>query len=298
MEKLLVQLQNASVSWEKNLPLSKHSSFRIGGRADLALFPQTRAQLIDALSILRDANIPTLVIGRGSNVVFPDEGFRGAVLFTSSYRSIHRKEQELEVGAGAPLAAIANTAREAALTGAEFAHGIPGTLGGAVFMNAGAFGGCMADICVSSEYFDRESGEIRLLEGEAQEFGTRTSVYQRFPERVILGARLMLRQGDAEAINAAMLDFIERRRRTQPLELPNAGSVFKRPEGHFAGKLIEDCGLKGRRIGGAEVSEKHAGFIVNRGGATAEDVRRLVDLIRETVFKETGVELECEIRFL
>ena len=298
MEKLLIQLQRASVDWEKNVPLSKHSSFRIGGNADLGVFPKTREQLIAALTLLREAKIPFIVIGRGSNVVFPDEGVRGAVLFTSAYRSVVQNGNVFEVGAGASLAAVANAAREGAFTGAEFAHGIPGTLGGAVFMNAGAFGGCMADICVASEYFDCVSGDIHVLEGEAQAFGTRTSVYQHFPERVILGARLVLRVGNADDINATMLDFMERRRRTQPLELPSAGSVFKRPEGHFAGKLIEDCGLKGTRIGGAEVSRKHAGFIVNCGGATAEDVRRLVDLIRETVLRETGVELECEIRFL
>ena len=143
-----------------------------------------------------------------------------------------------------------------------------------------------------------ESGDVCVLEGEAHEFGTRASVYQRFPSRIILGARLSLSYGIADDIHAKMQDFFERRRSTQPLELPNAGSIFKRPVGYYAGKLIEDCGLKGYRIGGAEVSEKHAGFIVNRGGATAEDVRRLVEYIRETVLRETGVELECEVRFL
>lgn len=298
MEKLLIELQNASVRWEKNLPLAPYSSFRIGGRADLAVFPSTREQTVQALSLLRQTSLPVLVIGRGSNVVFSDEGYRGVVVITSDARSISLEDTVMDVCVGTPLSAIASAARDASLTGAEFAYGIPGTLGGAIFMNAGAFGGCMADICVSSEYFDMESGEVRILEGDAQGFDVRTSDYQLHPERVILGARLVLSHGNGDEIHAAMTDFMERRKRTQPLELPSAGSVFKRPVGHFAGKLIEDCGLKGTRVGGAEVSQKHAGFIVNRGGATAEDVRSLVAHVQETVLRETGVELECEIRFL
>lgn len=298
MEKLLTQLQNASVRWEKNVPLSLYSSFRIGGRADLAVFPATRAQTVQALTVLRQYPYPVLVIGRGSNVVFSDEGYRGVVVVTAEARAISLEDTVMNACVGTTLSAIASAARDASLTGAEFAYGIPGTLGGAVFMNAGAFGGCMADICVSSEYFDMESGDVCVLEGDAQGFGVRTSDYQSHPERVILGARLVLSHGNRDEIHAAMTDFMTRRKNTQPLEHPSAGSVFKRPVGHFAGKLIEDCGLKGRAIGGAEVSQKHAGFIVNRGGATAEDVRRLVALVRETVLRETGVELECEIRFL
>ena len=298
MEKLLIRLQNAAVRWETNVPLSKHSSFRIGGSADLALFPTSRAQLIDGLSILRESGLPMTVIGRGSNVVFSDEGYRGAIVFTSGCRNLSVTDRTMDAECGVTLSAVANAAREAGLTGAEFAYGIPGTVGGAVFMNAGAFNGCMADICVRSEYFDMESGDVHLLEGDEQKFGTRESVYQRYPTRIILGARLSLSYGIADDIHAKMQDLLERRRSTQPLELPNAGSIFKRPVGYYAGKLIEDCGLKGRRIGGAEVSEKHAGVIVNRGGATAEDVKRLVELVRETVLRETGVELECEVRFL
>ena len=165
-------------------------------------------------------------------------------------------------------------------------------------MNAGAYGGCMADICLSSEYFDAESGEVGVFEGEAQAFDTRTSVYEKHPRYTVLGATLSLAPDDRSAIEGRMRDFAERRRRSQPLEFPSAGSVFKRPVGHFAGKLIEDCRLKGTAVGGAEVSEKHAGFIINRGGATSEDVKKLVALIKERVLSETGVELECEIRFL
>lgn len=298
MEKLLCDLERAGIRWEKNVPLSKHSSFRIGGPADLALFPASRRELIDSLTLLGQWGISPLVIGRGSNVVFSDEGYRGVVLFTAGCRSVALDETVMCADAGASLATVASLARDASLTGLEFAYGIPGTLGGAVFMNAGAFGGCMADVCVSSEYFDTKNGSIEILEGTVQGFDTRMSVYQSHPEYVILGARLQLFHGDKDVISDKMRELLERRRSTQPTELPSAGSVFKRPVGHFAGKLIEDCGLKGTRIGGAEVSAKHAGFIVNRGDATAEDVRRLVELVRERVLSETGVSLECEIRFL
>jgi UDP-N-acetylmuramate dehydrogenase len=196
------------------------------------------------------------------------------------------------------LSSVANAARDASLTGAEFLYGIPGTVGGAVYMNAGAFGGCMEQICTASEYFDCDSGAVVTLSGAAQAFANRESIYPSHPTWAILGATLALRKGDKTLIAATMADFLERRRATQPLNDPNAGSVFKRPVGHFAGKLIEDCGLKGTRIGGAEVSQLHAGFIVNVGGATAEDVRRLTETVKETVLQQTGVELECEIRFL
>lgn len=298
MEKLLFKLERIGVEWETSCPLSAHSSFRIGGPAELALFPKTREQLIGALRILRACEMPITVIGRGSNVVFSDGGLRGAVVFTKKCREIAVKDTGITAAVGTNLSSIANAARDASLTGAEFLYGIPGTLGGAVFMNAGAYGGCIGQICAWSEYYDLDSGEICRLFGDAHAFDYRASIYQSHPERIILGAHLGLRRGIKEEIASTMEDFLERRRTTQPLELPNAGSVFKRPEGHFAGKLIEDCGLKGTREGGAEVSRMHAGFIVNTGGATAEDVRRLADRIKETVLKQTGVLLECEIRFL
>lgn len=298
MDALLSSLRDVHIEYRTALPLSQHSSFRIGGEAELALFPKTREELVLSLRILREKGVDFRVIGNGSNVVFPDEGMRGAVVFTSAFRTLAVNGTEIDVSAGVTLAALSTAAKNASLTGAEFAHGIPGTLGGAVFMNAGAFGGCMADICISSEYYDTETDTLGKLCGEAQAFGTRTSAYAKDPHRIVLGARLSLQKGDAEEIASKMRDFAERRRASQPLELPSAGSVFKRPIGHFAGKLIEDCGLKGLRVGGAEVSRKHAGFIVNCGGATALDVRTLTEQIKETVYRETGVLLECEIQFL
>lgn len=299
MEKILRSLEKAKIPWETDCPLSEHSSFRIGGLAALAIFPKTQEQLLQGLAILKEHEIPVTVLGKASNVVFPDGGLSGAALFTDRCRSFSLLDGRIYADAGASLSAISNAAREASLTGAEFAFGIPGTLGGGVFMNAGAFGGCMEDICVQSKYYDTETGEIGHLEGKSQGFGVRTSVYERLsPRYVILGAILQLQKGEKEQISARMREYWDRRRATQPLEYPSAGSVFKRPQGHYAGKLIENCGLKGLTVGGACVSPKHAGFIVNMGGATAEDVKILVDKIRSEVLLQAGVELECEIRFL
>lgn len=298
MELLRNELKRAGVRMETECPLCRYSSFRIGGCAALALFPQSREELIACLEGVRRYALPYLVIGNASNVVFPDEGFAGVVIFTTAWREVTVNGTCICASAGVSLSAIANVAQRASLTGAEFAHGIPGTLGGAIFMNAGAFGGCMADICRKSEYYDMRTGEIGAFVGTAHTFSNRTSIYEKHPHYTILRAEMLLEKGNQSEICAQMRDYMERRRRTQPLELPSAGSVFKRPEGYFAGKLIEDCGLKGTRIGGAEVSVKHAGFIVNRGGATAEDVKRLCELIRARVWNETGVNLECEIRFL
>lgn len=298
MELLRNDLKRVGVRAESECPLCRYSSFRIGGCAELALFPKNREELIACLEGVRRYGARYLIIGNASNVVFPDAGFRGVVIFTTAWKDVTVSGTRILAGAGASLGAIANAAQRAALTGAEFAHGIPGTLGGAVFMNAGAFGGCMADICEKSEYFDMRTGEIGVLCGDEQGFSNRTSIYETHPYYTVLCAELTLQKGNKSEICARMRDYMERRRRTQPLEFPSAGSVFKRPEGHFAGKLIEDCGLKGMRVGGAEVSVKHAGFIVNRGGATAEDVKRLCEMIRARVLAETGVLLEPEIRFL
>ena len=298
MKTVLSELARAGVPFVESCPLSAHSTFRIGGPARLALFPKTREQLLLSLSLIDRAELPLWVIGNGSNLLFPDEGLDGAVLFTGGWREITVEGDTLRASAGASLSALAKRAQEESLGSLAFAHGIPGTLGGAVLMNAGAYGGCMEQVVVSSSYYDRKSGEIRTLRGEEHGFGVRKSVYQTLPSAVILEATLRLEKGDPEEILAQMRELAAKRRSTQPLEFPSAGSVFKRPVGHYAGKLIEDCGLKGFSIGGAQVSEKHAGFIVNRGGATARDVRALVSHVQECVRREFGVELEREIRFL
>ena len=298
MEQMMKELQMNGIEWELNCPLSKHSTLRIGGGADIALFPHSTEELCRALTFLRVRDIPTLVIGNGSNVVFSDEGYRGAVVFTGKCREIKIEDNILFADAGVPLSALSSAARDEGLSGLEFAFGIPGTLGGAIYMNAGAYGGSMSDVCISSSYYDIQTGEVKSLFEDAQAFGYRKSIYQHHPERIILGATLKLQKGDRRQISETMRTYWEKRRNSQPLDLPNAGSTFKRPEGHFAGKLIEDCGLKGLTVGGAQVSEKHAGFIVNVGGATCEDVKRLIEQIKTTVLQKTGVELECEIKFL
>lgn len=298
MEKRMQKLQEIGTEWELNCPLCKHSTFRIGGVADVGLFPRSTDQFCQTLTLLRGLDIPVLVVGKGSNIVFSDAGYRGAVIFTEKCRKIKMEEDIVFADAGVSLSALASSVRDESLSGLEFAFGIPGTLGGAVYMNAGAYGGSMSDVCISSEYYDLKTGCVKGLFEDAQGFDYRKSIYQSHPDWVILGATLKLRKGKTKEITEIMRAYWDKRRATQPLELPNAGSVFKRPEGHFAGKLIEDCGLKGLTVGGAQVSEKHAGFIVNIGGATCEDVKRLVEQIQTIVLQKTGVELECEIQFL
>lgn len=298
MEQLIEKLQTLGIEWEQNCPLSRHSSFHIGGAADFALFPKSSDELCQALTFLRAQDAPILVIGNGSNVVFSDEGYRGVVVFTGKCRKIKIEDDTVYADAGVQLSALSSAVRDEGLSGLEFAFGIPGTLGGAVYMNAGAYGGSMSDVCISSEYYDLKTGQVFGLFGDEQCFDYRKSIYQEHPEYIVLSATLKLKKGKRRQITEQMRMYWEKRKNAQPLELPNAGSTFKRPEGHFAGKLIEDCGLKGLTVGGAQVSTKHAGFIVNIGGATCEDVKCLIEQIQATVLQQTGVELECEIRFL
>ncbi len=298
MKDLMQELTPFGIEVHADYSLARHSSFRIGGWAALACFPTNREQMLVVLRAVKRRSMAYLVIGNASNVVFSDEGFDGIVIFTGRWKELSVKEDRICASAGVSLLSISTVARDLALSGAEFAYGIPATLGGAVFMNAGAFGGSVSDVCVSSEYYDAETEQIGIFEGAEQCFSNRSSIYAKDSRYTVLGAEWKLCPGDKSEIAHRMEEYMARRKSTQPLEFPSAGSVFKRPEGHFAGKLIEDCGLKGMRVGGAEVSQKHAGFIINRGGATAADVRSLVAQIQETVYRETGVLLETEIRFL
>lgn len=297
MQKMLRKIEGLGISVEEKCDLSRHSSFHIGGISP-AVFPKSREQMLAVLQMLSESKTRFAVMGYASNVVFSDQGFDGILVFTGRMNNAVWQENMLTVDAGASLRSVALAAQDRSLTGAEFAYGVPGTVGGAVFMNAGAFGQEMANICVKSEYFDTRSGTLGLLVGTEQGFATRSSIYAEHPEFVILNATLQLGPGDRAEIDARIADQTERRKRTQPLEYPSAGSVFKRPEGDFAGRLIEASSLKGVCVGDACVSEKHAGFIINKGKATAADVRALVDLIRERVLDQTGVLLECEIRFI
>lgn len=279
----------------KNELMRSHTTFKIGGPAKFFLEATSKLAIWETLKTLNCHDIAPLIIGNGSNLVFPDNGYDGVVLKISC-NSIQVIDNHIYAEAGALLSAIASVAQKHSLTGFEFAHGIPGSLGGAVVMNAGAYGGEISDVLENSSYVT-PSG-ITTLQNEEHKFGYRESIYKSHPEFTVQAAVLKLQPGNAELISAKMRELAEKRRDKQPLEFPSAGSVFKRPVGYFAGALIEQCGLKGYSIGGAEVSKKHAGFIINRGNATAEDVKKLVAHIQNTVLKETGVSLECEICFI
>ncbi len=298
MEGLIMQLNSLGIYCRRGLPLSRRSSFRIGGSADLGIFPSSCEQLILVLRALDAQRIPHTTVGKGSNILFSDDGYRGALVFTEGVCEVSRDQTTITAAAGVSVTALSRIACEASLSGLEFACGIPGTLGGAVYMNAGAYGGEIADVCVKTVYYDPQDGAVHTLSADAQGFDYRTSLFQKHPEYTILSAELKLCEGDRDEIAAKMEELLARRREKQPLELPSAGSSFKRPTGHYAGKLIEDCGLKGLTVGGAQVSPKHAGFIVNIGGATAKDVRTLISLIQERVKERFDILLEPEIRFL
>lgn len=291
-------LSAKEIKFTENELLAPHSTFRIGGEARLAAMPDTTEQIIDAVSAAKEAGLDFTVIGNGSNVLFSDKGFDGLVIFTRNADSVVIKGNRVIADAGAPFTKLAVTVKNAGLTGLEFAYGIPGSVGGAVYMNAGAYNGEASQVVASSMAYDDLTGEVRIISREEHNFGYRTSVYSQNRDRLtVLSAEFELKEGDSAAIWETMQDLMRRRREKQPLEYPNAGSVFKRPQGYFVGKLITDAGLKGYTIGGAQVSEKHAGFIVNIGGATAEDVLRLVEHIQKTVQSQFGVMLECEINF-
>lgn len=294
MKELLDGLrQNPALTVKTEEPMSRHTSFQIGGPAEIMVEAATKESALFALKALRDHGVPYLILGKGSNLLVSDEGISGAVVKLNDTSCV-RDGKRITAGAGIQLGKLALFAQKEGLSGLEFAFGIPGTLGGACMMNAGAYGGEMKDVVVKTVCLDSKLHEIVLI-GEEHRFGYRTSVFKTMPNCMILSTEMMLTERAPEEIRAEMDDYASRRRSKQPLEYPSAGSVFKRPEGHFAGALIEQCGLKGKQIGGAQVSEKHAGFIVNRGGATCDDVLRLIELICETVLKETGVMLECEI---
>lgn len=291
-------LEASGLSVIDNEPLYKHSTFRIGGPAAFCVKPSEPSQLQNAVKAARDCGVRYCVVGNGSNILFADAGFDGLVILTTGTDRISITGNKLTVGSGASFTKLSSAARDAGLSGMEFAYGIPGTVGGAVYMNAGAYGGETSQVLTGSVAYDAARNETVDLDNAAHSFGYRTSVYARNALLTVLSTAFELVPKDRAEITAAMNDFMTRRREKQPLEYPSAGSTFKRPTGNFAGKLIEDSGLKGFSIGGAQVSEKHAGFVINRGEATAEDVLRLISYIRETVFRNYNIELECEIKYI
>lgn len=277
--------------------MNKHTTFKIGGPADLYVIPQSEEELVYAIEVCKKENAPYYVIGNGSNLLVTDKGFRGVIIEVYKQLSdIIVEGNRLTVYAGALLSKIANTALEHSLTGLEFAHGIPGTLGGAVTMNAGAYDGEMKQVIESATVID-EAGYVRTLSLEELELEYRKSIVSRLGYTVIK-ATLRLQEGDKEAISAKMKDLMQRRRDKQPLEYPSAGSTFKRPVGHFAGKLIMDAGLRGYQVGGAQVSEKHCGFVINRGSATCKDVLDLVEYVQKEIKSKFDVEIEPEVKMI
>lgn len=280
----------------ENEAMSKHTTFRIGGEADLFVSPKV-SQVADILALAKEYEVPVTVIGNGSNLLVGDKGIRGLVLsFGKEAEEIQLDGRCMTVSAGTILAKAASEAAKNSLTGLEFAAGIPGTLGGAIVMNAGAYGGEMKDVIISATVLTPE-GEIKELSNTELDLSYRHSC---IPENgyIVLDAVLELTEGEEAAIRDTMADFKNRRVEKQPLEYPSAGSTFKRPEGYFAGKLIQDAELRGYQVGGAQVSEKHCGFVINKGDATAKDVLQLIEDVKKIVYDKFQVELEPEVKMI
>lgn len=280
-------------------PMSRHTSFRIGGPARRMAYPASGEQLVLLLNFARECGARPLVIGNGTNLLAADKGLDRLVIDTSAALTKVEAVQPdvLRAESGVLLAQLASFAQKSGLTGLEFAHGIPGTVGGAMCMNAGAYDGEMRQVVEQVTLLAPEAG-VRTLSREEMEFGYRRSILTDHPDWTVLSATVRLQPGDPAAIRERMNELIARRRASQPLEWPSAGSTFKRPEGHFAGTLIDQCGLKGFTVGGAKVSEKHAGFVINAGGATFADVTELIAQVQKRVLSEKGVRLEPEVRIV
>ena len=291
-------LSGHKIEYSENEPMNAHTTFRIGGAASVFAVPDTEDKLRLAVDACRIAETPYIVLGRGSNVLFDDSGYKGAVISTEKLSAMTVSGNDITCGCGASFTQIAVIARDNSLTGLEFAYGIPGAVGGAVFMNAGAYGGEVSQVLLESTYYDPNGGKVHTINNTEHHYGYRESIYRDQPERVILSARFGLVSADKNEIKQKMDGYMESRKAKQPLEYPSAGSVFKRCQGHFTGQMIEELGLKGYTVGGAQVSEKHAGFIINRGGATSADVLKLIDIIKEKVRDGYGLELQCEVIYI
>lgn len=281
---------------EFNANMSEHIYFKVGGPADVLLVPNTKEQLVETIKVCKENNIPYYVIGNGSNLLVKDGGMRGVVIKLTEINKISSSNGKITAETGALLKDVSKEALDNNLTGLEFACGIPGSIGGAVFMNAGAYNGEIKDVIESAEVLTQD-GEIVTYNKEELNLGYRTSRVMK-ENAIVLEAVFALENGDHEKIKARVDDLTEKRESKQPLEYPSAGSTFKRPEGYFAGKLIQDAGLKGYSIGGAAVSEKHSGFVINKGNATAKDVLDLIAHIQKEVKKQFGVDLYPEVRII
>lgn len=276
--------------------LSEYVNFKVGGPADILLIPNSKEQVIKSIKICKENNIPFYLIGNGSNILVRDGGFRGVVLSLKNVKNIYVDGEKIEAECGVMLKEVSDKAIENSLTGFEFACGIPGTIGGAVFMNAGAYDGEISKVIESAEVIDENCNIIRLSREEL-DFGYRSSLVMK-KGYTVLSAVFKLEKGQVKTIKELIEDLTNKRESKQPLEYPSAGSTFKRPTGYFAGKLIQDAGLKGYSIGGAAVSEKHSGFVINKGNATAKDITDLIKYIQDEVKRQFGVELHPEVRII
>jgi UDP-N-acetylmuramate dehydrogenase len=278
-------------------PMKQHTTFRVGGNADYFVIPQSAEEVKNIVALCKEADMPYYILGNGSNLLVGDKGYRGVIIqIYKEMNHIRIEDDKVFAQAGALLSRVGTATLEAELTGFEFAAGIPGTVGGAVVMNAGAYGGEMKDIIASATVLTQD-GDIITINKEDLELGYRTSVIAK-KGYVVLEAEYQLQKGDKEAIRARMDELKVQRVTKQPLEYPSAGSTFKRPEGYFAGKLIQDAGLRGFQVGGAEVSEKHCGFVINKDQATAADIQELMRQVSDKVMQEFGVKLEPEVKTL
>ena len=282
---------------ETNVCLSEHTSFKIGGKTDILFTPDSIDDIIRATTFCKEYHIPVFILGNGTNVLVSDSGYRGMVIKLGGQLNEMKTEgDKIITGAGASVEEVTRFALEQKLTGLEFAYGIPGSVGGAVFMNAGAYGFEMKNVVSRTVYLDEE-GNIGIIDNKSHLFGYRTSCFQNSGQ-IILEVEFQLQHGVYEEIETKMKENMQKREKNQPLEMPSAGSVFRRPEGKFVGPMIEECGLKGYSIGGAQISEKHAGFIINRGMASADDVLNLIAYIKDEVLQKFNVELHPEIKFV
>ncbi|MBR3941994.1 MAG: UDP-N-acetylmuramate dehydrogenase [Clostridia bacterium] len=279
-----------------NEPMKNYTTFRTGGPADFLVFPETKEQLKEILLLVKTENVPLTIIGNGSNLLVSDKGIRGVVVCTCKMKEVYANGTEIVASCGTSMAALSACAKQASLTGLEFASGIPGTVGGGIVMNAGAYDGCLADCATETLCMDLNGNEKRFC-GEEQQFGYRKSAFLD-GEWIVLESKFRLTPGNMQEIEDKMKELNARRKEKQPLEKPSAGSTFKRPEGYFAGKLIQDADLKGYRAGGACVSEKHAGFVVNDQNGTTADVLAVIRHCQETVLQKFGIQMETEVRII
>ncbi len=296
LDNLCIRLNECKIEYALNEPMNRHTTFKIGGNADVFVKVKSIDELKCLITLSKEFNVPYFILGKGSNLLVSDKGIEGLVISLDGLDSIKIDGDTMICGAGASLRAVCLAAQKASLSGLEFAYGIPGTLGGALYMNAGAYGGEMSQVVTKATAIDAAANEIEFSLSDMK-LGYRTSAFKN-TDLIITSVTIKLNYGDAKTIKSEMDDIFSRRRDKQPLEYPSAGSTFIRPEGYFAGALIEQNNLKGTSVGGAQVSEKHAGFVINTGEATCQDVLDLIEKIKQTVKRADGVDLEPEVIFV